>query len=437
MDTRKKETIKKSDLDAGLLITKTPNLSLRKTDRSVTFKLPKNSKKRDSQDDDLPDITPELMQRLDAMWNMENVYEERPMREFVNAVREHLDAINPYLEILKENEKSWYECWRFLYKIAQELDYASELSANDKFYFMPESLRQEELSARLNLANADAEWDVVKNDYIMDVEKLREDIVKITNKLKDISSAKDLYILQMLDVTKPAIAGAQSTGGGCISNFFALFGGKRASQSAIVTPVLVKPEDSVAKIIALRERLLREQNAELEAKNNELNKLAGAEPPRKDQYRNDWNAIKAKIMHDQIESYRCQTKGVMLHSIRLYVLAIRTYFLIYGENPLAKVKTSLSEAKQPIRKISGNSDVTAGKAKALFRQMVRGMKSNLSLFYCLQPDRCYFNEYLENYNRISDTEQRDAILAGIEIEESLNRIFPQFESPEVNLGMRK
>ena len=180
----------------------------------------------------------------------------------------------------------------------------------------------------------------------------------------------------------------------------------------------------------LRAKLITQYNDEIKFKTDLLNIFGESAPKKSDNYRREWNEIKGKIMHDQIDFYRCQSKDVMLHCIRLYTLAFRTYYLIYGENPVADALSSLDADSRKTEKNYDEQDKLVLKAKDCFKQLVRGMKSNMSMFYCLQPDRCEFNKYLDHYVNIRSNEERDAILAGKATEEMLEKVFPDFESPE-------
>ena len=80
MDTRKPDDKKNAEIEIGLLIPKTPNLSLRRLERVVSFRLPR-SHRHDGEVDDLPDITPDLTAQLKLMWSLEDLGEERPRPE--------------------------------------------------------------------------------------------------------------------------------------------------------------------------------------------------------------------------------------------------------------------------------------------------------------------------------------------------------------------
>jgi len=428
----KSESVDMSSVESGLLLPKTPDLSLKKIDRTVSFRLPK-PRRRDPEADNLPDITPELLIKLNSLWNLEDIAEDRPVSVLIRAVREHLDAINPYIEMLKDDQRSWFECWGFLYKIAQNLDQAAEDRANMRFYSVPEDLRMKELRSRMNLGKADTEWEAAKAEYTNEFDKRLKVITALEADVKAISEAKNISDLQKYNVSLIARRQVEENGGhevpkrtfcACIYSLFF----RKPSSSAINQVEAVQNQNQDFQ--DLRAKLITQYNDEIKFKTDLLNIFGETAPKKSDNYRREWNEIKGKIMHDQIDFYRCQSKEVMLHCIRLYSLAFRTYYLIYGENPVADTSKTFDTDSKKVEKIYDEQDKLVFKAKDCFKQLVRGMKNNMSMFYCLQPDRCEFNKYLDNYVNIRSAEERDAILAGNATKGMLEKVFPDFESPE-------
>lgn len=429
-DESKMEVKQLPDVEANLLEPKTPDLSLRRKDHTVAFKLPRPLR-RDNEADDLPDITPELMAKLNALWGLEETAEERPIHVLVRAVREHLDAINPYIEVLKDYQRSWYECWQFLYKIAQSLDHAAEEHMNARFYSVPESLRLMELRARANLGKDEADWEKAKLEYTIEYDKRREKLVALEAQIKEIEEAKDLTSLIKYDINfhEPSKSAAQkipSKKPGCLSFLYVLFAPKKPQQPVVDE----KAKQDEQSFQALKEKLLKRYKDEATFQTNNLNEFGDVAPRKSNKYSMEWKEIKAKILHNQIDFYRGQSKTVMLHSIRLYTLAVRTFYLIYGENPVADIKEIAALEQKRIKPIVEDQDKLVLKAKDCFKQMVKGLKSHLSLFYCLQPDRCDFTTYLTNYTKISSQADRDAILADKATDAMLEKVFPDFEAPE-------
>lgn len=429
MDNRNNSNEKTPDIEAALQTPKTPNLSLLRKEHVVSFNLPSFRRKYDDADD-LPDITPELSTKLADLWDGDEVDEDRPVRTLIAAVRGHLDAINPYVEILKDSQRSWYECWRFLYKIALSLDNASEQSKFDRLYAAPESLHLEEVRARMNLGLADIEWEDAKRQYTDEIDKRSAEIADINTKIKEVTEATEMATLAKYN-QKPATKKSQAAASSkatCWTSFLAFFAPK-TRVPAQGLQAATGAEDAT-EFQAMRERLLKELNSELVFKSKNLEEYSERAPTKTTKYRETYNEVKARLLHDKIEYYRCQSKDVMLHCIRLYVLAFRTYYLIYGESPFADGKAN-STAEPRIKQIYDEQDKLVLKAKDLFKQMVKGLKVQMSSFYCLQPDRCDFNKYLDNYNNIPKPEDRDAILSGKASDEMIERVFPEFEAPEV------
>jgi hypothetical protein len=218
--------------------------------------------------------------------------------------------------------------------------------------------------------------------------------------------------------------GTTSGKSGKIASFFSVFGYHPKKPQ----PVKMDSVDE-QKLKSIRDRLLIEYNDNLTFKTNSLNEFCERAPLKPVKYRQAWNDIKARIVHDQLEFNRCQTKEVMLQCVRLYVTVLRSFHLIYGENPLAAVKRPLNAQHNSMTKISDEDEKTVGKAKELFKQMIVGMNNQLYHYYCLQPNRCDFTQYLDNFNRIADASIRDAILAGDKDDDLLAQLFTEFETP--------
>ena len=413
MDNRKLEIERILNPDEVMLDPKTPNLAQPRVESSLSFKMIRKKKEKPrSEFDNLPDITPDLIAKMQSRWNMEGDNGKRPMCEFIAAVREHMDALNPYMEGYRNTQPSWHECWRFLYKIAQELDNAQEAAASEMFYSVPNELRLKKARARINLAKDDADWQEAKNKHWDEIEKRKEMITTLQSKIPAMMAATTLTELKIFELQKSSLETLSKP------NYLSFLGSLFVRKIKLVpqAPAVIEAE-----VKAMKERLLNEYNNEIHFKTNSLNEFLNTKPKEPQRYRKELNAIKAMIRYDEMEYYRTQTKFVMLHAIRLYVLAFRTYYLIYSDNPL------LDEQKK-----SDNAS-----AKILFKHMVKGMKNNLSLFYCMQPDRCDFNRYLQNYNKIPEQEVRDAILAGKASVEMLDLVFPHFQSREEVVDMSK
>ena len=277
----------------------------------------------------------------------------------------------------------------------------------------------------MDISKADTEFAAANEAYTAEFDKGRQEIVRLEAKLKEIADAKDMATLAKYN--KLHHAAKTSKKPGCLSPFYAFF---RYSPAKSAVTINVATPQGAQKFQELRDKLLREYEDEINFKTSSLNDFGDRAPKKQDNYRDAWRAVKAKIFHDQADFYRCQNRNVMLHCVRLYALTVGTYYRIYNENPFSGIKHADEEQFKTGSKINDNHDKSVQKAKALFRQMIKGMKSHLGLFYCLQPDRCEFLTYMDNYNHIQKPEDRDAILAGIVTEEIMQQLFRDFESPE-------
>lgn len=408
---------------ADLVDPSVPDLSLRRGDYSVSFAM-NSQRRRDSEADDLPDITPELMKKLDTMWDDDA--HDQPVQCLVIALRGHMDSINPYMETLRDSNRAWYECWKFLYQIAQQLDLALQNESGKKYYSIPEKLKLEEMRARLDLGKTETDWAAAKERHFDKLDQIQREIRDLEAKLKSVKEADDLvtltkYELNPGDFVKPTLTSRKP---GCFSAFSTLFA-RKPRRPVVKTEEKQDP----AEVQSVRDRLIREYEDQIRAKTNLYNVAGENIPAKPEKYRDAWNMAKAKMLHVKIDYYRCQSKEVMLHCLRLYILAFRTFYLIYGENPLVDTEQPIP-VTMAVSVLKDGSDNPVLKAKALFRQMVRGLKCQFGKYYCLQPDRHEFTRYLDHYNSIHQAEMRDAILAGVADEKMLEKVFREYEAPE-------
>ena len=451
MDARNSNLFMAKGVERNFFTDSVPNLFFMKAERVGGFVLPKKHRK-DSESDDLPDITPKLMSRLNAIWKMADAPEEEPIKVVIEGVREHLDAINPYLEVLKNHERGWYNCWRFLYKIAEELDTVTAESVGVRFYVVPEDLRMQELRARMNLGKDEVDFKNAEEVYMTELDKRREKLVLLGSQIEEITAAQDIEALKKYDnsyAQQNIVSGSNHAKlTGCLLSLYSFFSCKRNVLAVNAASVAASPEEASQAFESMRARLLTEYNEDLRLETGMYNDFGDRAPTRSGNYRSVWNESKAKIYYDRLEYHRCQSKGVMLQCIRLYVLAFRTYYLIYGDNPLADRQARDTVAQKRIRKIYDDQDQVVFKVQDLFRQLIKGLKSEFSKFYCLQPCRREFSVYLDNYNSIPKAEDRDAVLAGKGVEDSsvfaegksmedlVDLVFNDFESPEEHLICR-
>lgn len=394
----------------------------RKKINTTTGKLSKKFK-RDSEADDLPDITPALMKDLKSKWVMEDALDCHPVSQMVNTVRQHLDTINPYIEVVRHQQQAWHEAWLRVYSVAEQLDHAVDDAVENRYYSVPEELKIKELQAHSNLGRADSEWEEAKLQYSIEIDKRNNEILEIQNTIKLITETKDLGVLSKYDV-RAANESAKASKHGKFTSLFSAFGYHPVKP--VVTDKVAADEE---KLKCLRDRLLLEYNDNLIFKANNLKEYADNAPVKPTKYRHEWNAVKAQILHHQLEFYRCQSKEVMLNCIRLYMVASRAYELIYGERPLVDQKKRATESSSMITKIQDEDDKIVAKAKDMFKQLMSGMNNQLSSYYCLQPNRCEFVQYRDNFNRIPSADVRDAILAGTADDDMLAAIFTEFETP--------
>ena len=380
------------------------------------FKISKpRSIKRVSDADDLPDITERDINRLKLLWLPDVTQEEYPMRLLLKCIQQHLDMINPYFNALKDTQPTWYNGWRNLHKITQALSATLEVYKGMRFYAAPEDLTLAAAKANSNLHKADVEWELEKMQYSAEIDKRQKEIADIQANIKIISESNNFEVLNRYDVRKQPGPKAKP---GCFSIFSSLF--RRA-------PAGTQQQDD-AKLKLLRDRLLLEYNDNLIFKTNSLREFSEVPPAKTDHYQYELDHVMAELAHHKAEFYRCQSRDVMLHCLRIYLIASRLFDQVYSQND---DKLAPYNHKTATLKVREDDYKIAGKAKALFQQLIEGMYSGFYEFYCMQPSRYEFSQYLQNFNQIHMKETQEMILNGNASEEVLQLIFTEYASSQL------
>lgn len=434
MDTR--DLNSSFHLESDLLTDAAPDLMLKRLELGHSFSLPKIHH-FDPEADDCPDITPEDVKRLKQLFLMDDVSRVNPLDVLINAMIKYHDAIDPYINVLKEHKQDVFDLWQYLYKIILELDNAADILKQERFYVMDESLRVQEQLAMENLPKDEAETKKVQDEHMDDLDRRREEISMLGKKMEEIKNAKTLEELNKFDNNPATVirANVKTTQPpkplDCWATLFSFF--PCSQQEPAAPAVSVNPIQDARELSETRARLLKNYQDEINFKEQNYNERMIPRPQTK--YLSELNGIKAKIFYEQVKYFRCQSKEVMLICLRLYVLAFRTYYLAYGEDALAEDKTTPSANKKKIAPLRDNEDKNlikaeqvVIKAKELFRQMVRDLRMHLNTYYCRQPDRVYFTDYLDNYVHIASSDERDAILAGRGTDEMIEHVFPEYET---------
>lgn len=389
--------------------------------------------KRISEADDLPDITPELLAELEAIWRHDDNIDQPYCDVLIKAVQGYFDAMNPYFETIKTTKADWWRGWSLMMEIVQMLYLATSDPANNQYYSIPDILRIKEIQARMNLDQDESDWLAMMDEYTTRLDKIREEIVAVQDKINLINTTKDWAVLKGLDKTTEAKPTPVSTSKPSFWSFFI----PKSQRTTVVEVKTSDPLPASEEWQSMQARLLAQYNQELANKSSMYNDFAETSPKKPSYYRSEWNQVRAKIFHHQLEAARCQTKDVMLQCLRLYVLAFRIYFVIYNENPLTDTNKPHSE---PIKKILDKQDMqaehTMAKIKLIYQKFFQGMDALMKQLYCKTPDRCDFSEYLNKFNHLSSEAERSAVLAGHASEEVLQQIFSVDDSTPKQLPSR-
>ena len=270
-------------------------------------KLHKPKFSRDSEADDLPDITPAIMKKAKDLWKVDHHSNELPIRRFIHAFRVHYDVIDPYFSVLQQTNGNWYQYWSYLYEIAQQLENAVNGEKFERYYSVPLHLEKRRAELHNNAMQAKLDYENEYNKYQDEISRRQLEIAEIQKTINLIAEAKGLDTLTAYDhpAMKPVPDAGKPGFGSVILTLF-----KRSPKPAPAIPV-VSEKDNQFRV--LRDRLLVEYNANLRVKNEELEQYVNYSAPKKS--KRIMNAKKketlADIRHHKLEFYRCQSPDVM------------------------------------------------------------------------------------------------------------------------------
>lgn len=375
---------------------------------------------RDTDADDKPDLPPSYLKELDVLWYIDSKSEDKPAVRFLNALRQHIDAIYPYFEDAEKQHPDWYDRINKMYQVMNGIENSLRLTKDERFYSIPNQLEQRELSARLAASQNDAKYLAATRHYPEEIDKRQMEIQESEKIIKLIESTVDTNILAQ--IKRPVISGkeksAKATG---LSSLFS-----RKSKKESLT----------------KEELLAEYQQHLAFQKKSLEIFRNDAPEKSLRFAEDHLEALADIKFHWLDFYSCLSKDVMLQCVRAYVLAYSTYYQIYLEYPIDEDRDIIHLHDRRIQQIQddkplSDDELFAHKAKACFKQMLEGMKGNLMMFYCEQPNRRDFIKYLDNFKKIPDNKVRAAIIAGNDDPTIIDKVFPNFQTPMDAFGANR
>lgn len=413
----------------GSSVPKTPNLG-RKNAKRVTFDLPEDNFE---DADDLPDIDDDVQRRLNKLW-LPKIYDnERPTQQVIDAVQEHIAVIDPYMDVLKEAQPGTHEMWQFMYDITLEL--ANDVSdfEHKRFYSEPDRVKRNRLLAETNEERGREDYESYSKVYLEQLELRELEIKAIKSLYVDIAEAKTVKdVNEILRIrTEIELNAREAIHNHTVGNFGNALRERNENRTCIdkffnkkVKPLLkanAKPQE-IAEVL---QKLKDEFESDVRLKEEEFNNVPN---PAMDGNLHEYTLkARAASLSDKLDFYRSQNRDVMMHCIRLYVIAFRTYVKLYGESPIQMDDDKGKGESIPL--IYGEEKESIFKVKPTFQKLVQGLKNNFDLYYCFQPDRYYFQEYLYNFNKFLNKDERDALLRGEFKDELMDKVFPEFETP--------
>ncbi len=375
---------------------------------------------RDTESDDKPDLPANYLKELEVLWFIDSKSEEKPIARFLNALRQHMDAIYPYFEDTEKCHKDWYERINKLYQVMKEIEDSIMLVKDRRFYSIPHLLEQKEINARLAVSQNEAKYLLATRHYPDEIDRRQTEIQETERIIKLIESTADKDVLaQIKRPVNPALDKSTKVTG--LASLFS-----RKSKKETLT----------------RDELLAEYQQNLLYQKKSLELFRNNAPAKQLHFAEDHLEALADIKFHWLDFYSCQSKEVMLQCIRAYVLAYSTYYQIYLEYPNEEDRDIIHPYDRRIQQIQDEQLLSederfAKKAKVCFKQMLDGMKSNLLLFYCQQPNRRDFIKYLDNFKKIPDNKVRAAIIAGNDDPTIIDKVFPNFQTQMEAFGANR
>lgn len=316
--------------------------------------------------------------------------------------------------------KDWFERINKMYQVMKEIEDSLMLAKDNRFYSIPHLLEQKEINARLALSQSDAGYLAATRHYPEEIDRRQAEIMETERIIKLIESTADTNVLAQ--IKRPVLTNKEKpvklTG---LSSLFS-----RKSNRAAPT----------------RDELLAEYQQNLAYQKKSLEIFRNDAPAKPTKFAEDYLDALADIKFHWLDFYGCLSKEVMLQCVRAYVLAYATYYQIYLEYPNEEDRDIVHLHDRRIQQIQdeqtlSEDELLAKKAKACFKQMLEGMKSNLLLFYCQQPNRRDFIRYLDNFKKIPDNKVRAAIIAGNDDPTIIDKVFPNFQTQMEAFGANR
>lgn len=366
---------------------------------------------RETDADDKPDLPANYLKELEILWFIDSKSDEKPIARFLNAWRQHVDVIYPYFEDCEQFHQDWYERMNKIYQVMKEMEDSVMLAKDRRFYSIPHFLEQKEINARLALSQNDAQYLAATRHYPEEIDRRQAEILETERIIKLIESTADKEVIAK--IKRPALPNNEKPVK--VTGLSSLFSRKSKREAPT------------------RDELLAEYKQNLAHQMRSLEIFRNDAPAKPTKYSEEYLEALADIKFHWLDFYSCQTKEVMLQCVRAYVLAYTTYYQVYLEYPNEEDRDIIHLHDRRIQQIQDDQMLSederfARKAKACFKQMLEGMKSNLLLFYCQQPDRRDFIRYLDNFKKIPDNKVRAAIIAGNDDPTIIDKVFPNFQT---------
>lgn len=401
--------------------------------------------------DGIPDITPQDMLVLNELWNASLNGEILPSQAFIQAFTRHYAVLKPYMGKLEASHDDWVAYWTLIYRSLLDLKVASARYDMHRHYSEPFYLHWNRERAKGDMLNVQNAYALAQEDFYSEIEWRNTEISYMYKLIEAVQSAEDFDAIQKvqqerrrlenagLEARKVSrfVATSQAAKDGALptrretffSKFMSFFPCLQKNKDDVELPkAAATPEQKAEQLKKVKDDLITLYNAQIEGMQAEEDSISLKIPG--DEYKRKYEKAEDESLHHRLLASREQGKEVMYHCLRLYALSVRLYYMMYGENPVDLSLDRKEPVKSSNRPIYDSSAVIISKVQDMFRQMIRGAKSNLDLFYCLQPDKVFFQDYFANFNEMQNSDDRLSFLRGDNKPEVLDKVFVEFETPE-------
>lgn len=252
--------------------------------------------------------------------------------------------------------------------------------------------------------------------YNLSISKLSSELEELKQQLTAVKDKDDIGKLRSLglyttlhqEIEVQMAANEDNLGApGCFQGFFCYMPGRVKHAQSIMRDLrnqLSLLESANVEII--QSVLMSRLEADIKSKQEEFTELIAKVPKRNDEYRHACINIEAQVRSSEREYYSCLNHELMLNLLKMHFI-------------LTKI----------------NKDIINPDGKALILDLTESFKAACFKFYCEEPGRYYFRDYLKNMKAIKDNTILNNIIVGDANEAEVRLVIPKYQLNSVALRM--